>query len=49
MTISASTASTISATAANEADGKKSDVMRWDIDKGTWTAVSGLGGGPMKR
>jgi hypothetical protein len=24
-------------------------VMRWDIDKGTWTAVSGLGGGPMKR
>jgi len=24
-------------------------IMRWDIDKGTWSAVSGLGGGPMKR
>jgi branched-chain amino acid transport system substrate-binding protein len=24
-------------------------VMRWDIDKGTWSAVSGLGGGPLNR
>jgi ABC-type branched-subunit amino acid transport system substrate-binding protein len=24
-------------------------IMRWDADKGTWSAVSGLGGGPMKR
>jgi branched-chain amino acid transport system substrate-binding protein len=24
-------------------------IMRWDIDKGTWSAVSGLGGGPIKR
>jgi len=24
-------------------------IMRWDIDKGTWSAVSGLGGAPAKR
>ena len=24
-------------------------IMRWDTDRGTWSAVSGLGGGPMKR
>jgi len=24
-------------------------IMKWDSDKGTWSAVSGLGGGPMKR
>lgn len=24
-------------------------IMRWDIDKNTWSAASGLGGAPAKR